>query len=489
MKYFTNERGYALLIVLLVVVLFLGLSATFIAGSLNNAQQEQTIDVSNQSVAAAEMGVLYYSADFELEIERVKKTVLEQTQIKLNSLIDCIKPPTGEDCDTAAERDSWEQEIDREMRKLYLEKVKSAITVMENEANNKKSPFSEEQINYLIKEVSSTEFKADNEDLTAIEIEMKIEGTSKETPNTLLSAFTVEVPDTFLNPNEAIKVDTAVVALDQDLTYDDIFSFAANSKSCGVLLEEVKAGTAEAPYECTAQVNESLASFIEDIKEKGFDPEDFRVYTQDFRSYACDNNCNNLNFEGINLVVDQNDAGAFNNMNNFVNGDLIIDGTLTTGNNLINLGKNGVKQNIIVKGLDVDNNIKNMYYTNFLVLGNEEGTDARLQWGKHFTVDNYSRLCIDIDRINQADLDRLSRELQFSNSGSLIYYSADLNKTFSLIDKKGRDRGTEVYVKRGETYTSFLQNCGVSLKDMQTMPTDVAVPNAIDTGFDFEVEY
>ena len=37
MKKLENENGYALLVVLLVVVLFLGFSAIFLKGSLNHA--------------------------------------------------------------------------------------------------------------------------------------------------------------------------------------------------------------------------------------------------------------------------------------------------------------------------------------------------------------------------------------------------------------------------------------------------------------------
>lgn len=55
MKQFKDEQGYALLVVLLMVVLFLGLSAVFMAGSMSNAKQEATVDTSNLAVAAAEI--------------------------------------------------------------------------------------------------------------------------------------------------------------------------------------------------------------------------------------------------------------------------------------------------------------------------------------------------------------------------------------------------------------------------------------------------
>lgn len=513
MKYLKSQQGYALVIVLLIVVLFLSMSATFIAGSMNHAKQEQTIDVNNHAVAAAEMGTLYFTSDFERELKMLKQEMSDQTQLKLNALIDCIKYPLGTACDTEAERIQWEEKIDANMKALYIERIMAKIQELKEQIGIKTTPFSEEQIDYSVLDLKAIQLNKDKKDtalpsisdkeVTSIEIEMEVQGTSEEMLKQLVATFFVSIPNSFLNADESIKVDTILITQDKDITYEKIFTLVPPTRSCTDLLTSVVDQTATAPYECAAAAGEDLKDFIQLIKSKSLDPADFRVYTNDFKDYVCDKNCNNFNFEGINLVVQQNDAAASNNMNNLINANLIINGKLDAGNNLINLGKNGVKQTIIVKELTVDVNIKNMYYTNFLILGYntpiENPKIANIDWKNHIEISNYSRLCLDIDRIDSADLKRLSQEIEFSESGSLSYFSTDPNKVFELktannvnrtvtIDKVTH-KMTDLYVQREDTYSTFLENCGVVLKNTSTLPLDVSVPNPIDTEIDLEIEY
>ena len=486
-----NQQGYALLVVLLMLVLFMSISAAFIAGSLNNAQQEETIDASNQSVAAAEMGVTYYTSEFELEVGLVKQRVVEETQLQLNELKRCIEQSTGPGaaCDTEEERTAWEERIDAEMKKLYLREIEAEIADIERIAANPDDhttfPFSEGDISYAITSVDRTGFNTAVDDPQNKVIRMEVEGNSEGSRKQLTLAYTIIVPDSFLDREEALKINMNVV-VERDIRYEDIFDLTVPDAECSVLLTEEEG--ASVPYDCQLAAGDDLMSFIEEIQRAGLDPADFRVFTDNFKSDVCDQNCNSLNFEGISVVVQPGDNTAANNMNNLVNGNLIFNGVLDIGNNLINLGKNGVKQNIIVKELDVDNNIKNMYYTNFLVLGKNDGMkDARLRFGNNFQIDNYSRLCIDIDRILQSDLDRLAAEIEFSNSGSLIYYSSEGN-LFKLTGSNG-ERRTDLYVTRMSDYSTFLENCGVTMKDTETVTTELAVPNVINTDFDIEVEY
>lgn len=489
LKHAGNQQGYALLVVLLLIVLFTSIAATFIAGSMNNAKQEQTVDVSNQSIAAAEMGVVYSSSDFETDIEQVKREISAETQLRLNELIACIRTGSDIRCDSEAEREAWEEKIDGDMRFLFLSKVSDQISALREVVNHEKQPFPEQPISYQVVGMESAQFEPTDEEISEIKVEMEIEGQSAEKTNVLSSTFTIKVPETFLNEDEALKVQTDVVSQNHDIQYSDIFTLETPAKSCTSLLAEVKAGNAVRPYDCKLDGSKNLMAFIDEIVGSGLDPEDFRAYTSNFLADVCPGNCNNLDFRGISLVVQQEDIEASRNMNNIVNGDLIFNGKLSVGNNLINLGKNGIKQNIIVKELEVDVNIKNMYYTNFLVLGNETGNNASLKWGRnnHFQIDNYSRLCIDIDRINSDDLNRLAEDIEFSNSGSLIYYSS-LGNVFSLTGKNA-ERRTELYVTKMTDYTTFLENCGVTIKDVQTITAEVAVPNVLNTGFEFDVDY
>ncbi|WP_416144447.1 hypothetical protein [Planococcus koreensis] len=55
-----EESGYTLIIALLLIVLFMGMSAVFVQASLSHATQEQTVDQGNLAVSTAEMGVEKY---------------------------------------------------------------------------------------------------------------------------------------------------------------------------------------------------------------------------------------------------------------------------------------------------------------------------------------------------------------------------------------------------------------------------------------------
>lgn len=85
MKNFGNQRGYALLIVMLTIIIFLSLSAVFVQTSLSHVTQEQTVDVKNQAVVAAEMGVKFVQMKFENEYIRQTPILLNLAQAMTNS--------------------------------------------------------------------------------------------------------------------------------------------------------------------------------------------------------------------------------------------------------------------------------------------------------------------------------------------------------------------------------------------------------------------
>lgn len=508
-----NEKGYALVIVLLIIVLFMGLAATFMAGSLNHAKQEKVVDTGNQAVAAAEMGTIYYSSDFERELKLLKEEMQQETQLRLNELIACIELPLGATCDSELERTAWEEDIDQDMKELYVQKIlEKSNELDELKLAGEEVPFAGEQLQYHVKSASAVKLNASQNDVDGlhiidknvkwVKIELNVEGQAIDNQKELTAIFQVEIPDSFLDATETRKINTVVIAEDEDLTYDKVFSIEPPTISCDQLLTAVRNNTAEVPYECKASSTETLEDFLASLDDN-MDPKDFRVFIgeNDYERFVCENKtCNNTDFKGINLVVDDEDAGAANNMNNLVNANLFINGKLSIGNNIINLGKNGEKQTVVVKELGVDVNLKNMYNTNFVVLGYPDPTiKAKIEWGVHIEVSNHSNFCIDIDRIDTDDLKDLSEQVTFSDSGNLIYYSSDPENTFELLDSNGDSRMikvdkenvtmTSVYVKGFHEYSTFLENCGISMKESKIVPIDVSVPEPIGSGFGLEVEY
>ncbi|RTR27330.1 hypothetical protein EKG37_19225 [Robertmurraya yapensis] len=60
MKKITNEQGYALITVLLIIVIFMMLAFSFMGQAANSIKQNGVIEENSQSVALAEMGVIYF---------------------------------------------------------------------------------------------------------------------------------------------------------------------------------------------------------------------------------------------------------------------------------------------------------------------------------------------------------------------------------------------------------------------------------------------
>ncbi|QHJ71593.1 hypothetical protein [Planococcus halotolerans] len=495
MKFIKNQNGYALLIVLLMVVLFLGLSATFMAGSLSNAKQEKTVDTSNQAVASAEMGVKYFSTDFQKEMELIEEELWRVTQEKVNEIIACAHTTA---CDEESEILARTDLLNKEMRELYIDLVTNKVNELNSITNTEVSPFSGDPIKYTIVSASDEKLNAaggpaiDDSDTASIRVNLGMTGTSKEVTKELNAIFKVKVPDSYLDSQELLIVKTIAK---ENLTYENVFSPVWPSTICTAeLLASIAAGNHEGLNECTLGEDQTVSEFIALIKNANLNPADFRVYASDFEDNVCDSNCNTLDFEGIAVVVPPG-PGVENNLNNMDSANLVIDGYFAIGNNINNLSGTISTQTIVLRELYTDNNIQNVDNTNLLVLGNATGDNARLYVKNNFSLLNNSKLCIDIDRISKSDLDELAKKITIQNSSYIIYYTSDpANKSFELMKKEGNNYvvdtvRTDLYVQPRDTYANFLSTCGVSLTDTIEELTDLPIPNTLDPDFELDVDY
>lgn len=509
MKYTKNQKGYALLVVLLMVVLFMGLAATFMAGSLSNAKQENIVDTSNQAVASAEMGVSYFSTDFQRDLVMITKDVTGKTRDKLLDLRDCFQSRTDSTCDEQHEITAKEIDIDNQMLNLYITLIMNKVDELVNMQGDEFLPFSADQIKYSIKSASATKLNQLGEDVTVagvtdtkvseIAVVLEMEGESDGVKKTLEAIFSIEVPTTFLNPADPLTIYTEKI-IQEGVTYSDIFNPEMPEKSCAELLAEVKAGTATGIIECSLAEGENIADFIEDILTEGLDPADFRVHTDDFLSNVCPgiqgNSCNNFDFQGISVVVASGDIMASNNMNNLVGVNFIINGIWSVDNNIQNLGDMlEDKQTIVIKELEVAINFKGMVNTNLLVLGGneevlEDSLKSTLDFGnanQNFKVGEAARFCIDIDKIKAADLTDVKKRTTFADGGLLIYFSRNPDAQFVLTGDNAVERNKSV-IKELD-YTTFLSACGLTFQHTITDLTDVSVVDNLDPGFGLDVEY
>lgn len=80
----TNESGYALVTVLLIIVVFMVISLSFMGQSFNSVKQNKTVETDYQSVALAEMGVEYLEAEVKnvLEVNRseIVRSILQEVE-------------------------------------------------------------------------------------------------------------------------------------------------------------------------------------------------------------------------------------------------------------------------------------------------------------------------------------------------------------------------------------------------------------------------
>lgn len=292
MKHLKDQQGYALLVVLLMVVLFLSISATFMAGSLSNAKQEQTVDTSNQSVASAEMGVKYFSSDFQREMGLIEEEVWRVTQEKVNEIIVCASTTA---CDEESEILARTTLLNTDMKEKYIDSILTKVDDLYSMKDTEISPFAGDPIKYSIVAASAEKLDAagapavDYADTASIRVNLDMTGTSKEVTKELSAFFTIEVPDTYLDTQELLVVKT--VARD-NLTFDDIFKEQWPDAQCTAeLLATIAAGDHEGLKECTLAADQTVTEFIALIKEANLDPEDFRVYASNFENNVCNENC------------------------------------------------------------------------------------------------------------------------------------------------------------------------------------------------------
>lgn len=468
MKYVKNQKGYALVIVLLIVVLFLGISATFIAGSLNHSTQERTVDTSNQAVASAEMGVVFYTEDFERTLELLRNKLVSDMQRELDIIATC----TG--CNSGL----LKTQLDTRMKAEYVNSIKTKVAHMDaNDAFYLKNASADGNMNYTVDSAQAVEKPS------TVEITLKLKGKAKQgdaISDSLLSVvFDVEVPNSFLVTSGYT-------------TYDDVYK-ATPTITCDSLFVGEKYKTAPKPYECKLGDNQKLESLITKIKSSPYflNPADFRVYTDKYLENVCNpsggsSNCNSNDFQGISVVVNSGQTTAnMNGLSNFklyVSGKLIVDGNLN----------NSTRNVLVLKELVVRNNIQNLEKTTLAILGYENLPNAAsFQIGNNITLKNNARICMNIDLVKTTDLTSLKSQITIDGTSSLLYYTSTQDPSHSNYSATGtgkktftlNDAASNTRVRVETNYSNFLNQCGISLSGSHT------VPNVIDTGFDFDVKY
>ncbi len=131
MKNLENQRGYALLIVLLTIIIFLSLSAAFMSASINHVSQEKKVDQHNQTYVAAEMGVKFIHSQLLNEYETQTPIQLQFAQQRINSFYEDINEGTRNKSELQTEINSIRSDIGNSI----MESINTILTdiQLENE--------------------------------------------------------------------------------------------------------------------------------------------------------------------------------------------------------------------------------------------------------------------------------------------------------------------------------------------------------------------
>ena len=198
MKKHINQRGYALLIVLITIIIFLSLSSVLISASFNHATQEKTTDQTNQAYVAAEMGVKYFETSFRNSYEEIQLDLTNYSNNLLSSLYNSERFKN-----MSASRQEKELLVTRE---IIAEELKRLLETKFNESISKYQKELGSNISYeLIKEDANPIVLKKPNSLTIL-FTQKIIGINKESEKILDFDISISIPELkitkeIINPN------------------------------------------------------------------------------------------------------------------------------------------------------------------------------------------------------------------------------------------------------------------------------------------------
>jgi len=170
--FLSNNHGYALVIVLLTITIFLLLGFTFMGHALNTTKQSSIIEDRIQATDLAEMGAEYYSRVIDEEIDEIYKILDAKVN---NELIPNIT------------QDEWETKTIAQLEKDLTDKAKSLAKNLINDHNftlNKKTMEHENELVFDLKK-----FDYDGEQ----KIEYEVIGETEESNATIRTFLKLEI--------------------------------------------------------------------------------------------------------------------------------------------------------------------------------------------------------------------------------------------------------------------------------------------------------
>jgi len=467
-KYF-NQRGYALLIVLLTIIIFLSLSAVFISASFNHVKQEKTVDKNNQSVVAAEMGIKHITSDIQNRIYEELKNIESYVNIRKNTLKECANNNNCSEEDIKTLQNEITQRIikfDNYIKELLVEDISAEYTSTEIDEN----------ISFYLTFIDVNYDEVDSQYNIAIDVK-------GESETTLSATLTLDSINYFLNENNSEMIPITVTNNNSDYKYFP--TEPLDNESCSQLLSSISNSTPK-PYNCYLDTSiYQLVNLIEK-SNKEIVEEDFNVFIEDIHDAHFNGNVKDITKLNIFKVGNWD----FKNINKLKYAQLYVTELFEAhvGNNVGN-PRIGLEEKFDIKIVAKSLEIKKLDVKNTLiaVLGNSKSkgyfnleNNSNYNGNKSFlNLDKDSIFCINLDNV---DYD--PKDFQLIKGEGKVYY----HSTKPVIDIVKATNSSPTY--EGFTEYEFLNKCGVdSFKLSDNVIKMPKIPDVIPGPSLVEVKY
>lgn len=487
MTHLKNNQGYALLLVLLMIVLFISVSAIFVNTSISHSKQEVVLDKSNQSLVLAEMGIQHLETVFNQKYNVLRNNVYQSVQNEIHTVkLECqIENPPAHCYDQ-----NYIDEKIESAKELSLTQFKNGLTQIINDlkdVTNTPDLYSSYKINEIsvTPEISTLDFSAESLEIKADVFGGIDNSSGNEVEKQLITTFYVKIIS-FFDDNDPITL------LSRPLTQleieTELLSPPITSISCDVI--HVYKDTISPPYNCYLEEgsNLELESLITIWKNAGMDLSEINVVVENWVESICTSNCNSIDLEGVSIFSEEQEINLRNNMNGFADGEVYFNGVFTIGNNLNNLNNNQDGNLLMVfRGLNTDNNIQNMTNTTMVILGQSPILEENFEWGQNFSLDEGSKMCINADMIHLNSLARIVSSVKFGNGTEFHYFTENQNLNLDPLNKP-TNAGDFVTSRSGD-FLNFLNECGLDVDDLPEVLISYPRDVNIDPEVEVEVDY
>lgn len=406
MRNIHNQKGYALLIVMLTVIIFLSLSSIVFTSTLNNAKQEQTVNISNQSVVAAEMGIQQISSDLKNQI----KVIEDRIRSEYPNFDDC-KAKNNCFCNMVNLDTSIKDKnvIVGNLNICYVSKIDQLI----NSTNEK----------YLVDQVILNDPPKIFYNLT-----LPIKRTVNGDWNSML--FEVEgtnlIPDSAIEKSSTLRAEMkvgkislgmistgveSITNVNQALDTTKIFRNLPTKKCKNLTRLEVNNSVDR--IECLVEKGEKYSSLVNNWNSNSYNKNKIKLYFEDYVS-VCKNNCNNPDIDMTSETVLYFESLYLENTNNRSPFKAIVNGNYnmyqangfgnSTGDTFI------LAKSFSANSLSINRSV-------IIISGEDSGKTTQFDISS-LSISSNSKVCLNIDNFDTTSINNIYTKI--NGTGKLI---------------------------------------------------------------------